>query len=102
MSIQNYHKKTVAALTQLGGEMSNLSARAEAVEMAELSIIVQQVDDSVIMMLRGIDAPTDGSEFTLRELRGLDYTMRTYRGDLVNNLGKLKALDENIASRIQN
>ena len=66
--------------------------------MVELPIIVQPVDDSVTLMLRGIDAPIDGSEFTLRELRGLDNTVRTYRGELLNNLGKLKTLDDNIAA----
>ena len=49
-------------------------------------------------MFRGIDAPIEGREFTLHELRGFDNTMRTYRGKLVNNLGKLRALDENIAA----
>ena len=67
-------------------EISNISARAEAVEMSELPIIVQQVDDSVALMLRGIAAFNESSEFTLRELRGLDNTMR---GEVVNNLGRL-------------
>ena len=66
--------------------------------MTELPVIVQQVDDSVTLMLRGNDAPINGSEFTLRELQGLDKAMQTYRGELVNNLGKLEALDENIAA----
>ena len=50
------------------GEITSLNARAEAVEMSELPIIVQQDDDSAALMLRGIDAPIDVSEFTLREL----------------------------------
>ena len=29
---------------------------------------------------------------------GLDKTMQTYRGALVDNLGKLRSIDENIAS----
>jgi len=48
-------------------------------------------------LLSGIDAP-DGSEFTLLELRGLDKAMQTYRGELINNLGKLSELDKNIAA----
>ena len=35
---------------------------------------------------------------TLRELRGLDKTMQTYREALVDNIRKLRTLDENIAS----
>jgi len=57
-------------LTQSSGEITQLSARAETAEMEELSIIVQQVDDSVALVFRGIDTPINGSEFTLNELRG--------------------------------
>jgi len=75
-----------------------LSVRAEIVEIEELPVILQQVDDNVTLMFRGIDSPIEGREFMLHELRGFDNTMRTYRGKLMNNLGKLRALDENIAA----
>ena len=85
-------------MTQSSGEITQLSARAETAEMEELSIIVQQVDDSVALVFRGIDTPINGSEFTLNELRGLDTAMPTYRGEMVDNLRKLRVLDENIAT----
>lgn len=39
---------------------------------------------------------TEGGEFSLRELRGLDKSLRDIRGELTNNLAKLGTLDEHI------
>ena len=71
-----------------------MNERANAIETNKLPEIVE-VDTSVATLLNGIDAP-DESEFPLRELRGLDKTMQTYRDELVNNLGKLSELDKSI------
>jgi len=66
--------------------------------MTELPEIAREIDNNITTMLSGIDAPIEGSEFTLRELRGLDRTMQTVHGELVNNLGKLSELDKSINS----
>ena len=81
-------QKSVATLHTFNQKINQLNAKAAAVEMSELPEISREVDSSVVTMLNNIDAPIDGSEFTLRELRGLDKTMQAYRGELVNNLGK--------------
>ena len=63
---------------------------------------VQASNESVDAVDRAIqtinDPPlnTDGIEYTIRELRGLDQAMRTQRGELVNNLAKLTHLDNHI------
>ena len=53
-------QNVVAALNQSSGEITQLSARAETVEMEELPVIVQQVDDSVALVFRGTDVPIEG------------------------------------------
>jgi len=64
--------------------------------MSDLAQISQEIDNNVITALSDIDA-NDKSGLTLQELRKLDKMMQTYRGALVDNLGKLQRLDENIA-----
>ena len=86
-------QETVTALQNFDFRISQLNERAQAIETNKLPEIVEEVDTSVATLLNGVDA-NDESEFTLRELRGLDKTMQTYRGELLNNLGKLTEIDK--------
>ena len=90
----------MTALENFDFRITQLNERANAIKTNKLPEIVEEVDNSIATLLNGIDAP-DESEFTLRELRGLDKTMQTYRGELVNNLGKFTEIDKNIASERQ-
>ena len=90
-------QKTTAALQNFDFRLSQLNERANAIGMNKLPEIVEEVDTGVATLLNGMDANDEG-EFILRELRGLDKTMQTYRGELVNNMGKLTEIDKNISS----
>ena len=92
-------QKAAAALTRMNNKIAKLDVKATAVEMSELPEIAREIDNNVVITLSGIDAPVEGSEFTLRELRGLDRTMQTVRGELVNNLGQLSELDKSIVTK---
>ena len=74
-------QKTTSALQNFDFRISQLNERANAIETNKLPEIVEEVDTSVETLINGIDAP-DESECTLRELRGLEKTMQTYRGSL--------------------
>ena len=70
-------------LGQTAGEASNAAHKMEsAFTDAELNELLETIDDPPL---------------NLREIRGLDRTLQTIRGELTNNLAKLTELDDHIA-----
>ncbi len=62
--------------------------------MEKMETTAQVITESKIDEILGT---MDDPPLTLRELSGLDKAMRTQRGELTNNLGKVSELDDHIA-----
>ena len=69
----------------------------ENIPLEDLTSKTSQISDNLETILS--DAKDDGiqeTSFTLREIRGLDQTLKRFQGELANNVAKLSELDEHI------
>lgn len=98
--------QAVEALGVAKVELDKTITTAENVELADLGQVAQDVSDTVTTLetsfndangLTSSQRLSDNPSLALREIRGLDATLQTIRGELVNNLAKLRELDEHIA-----
>lgn len=91
--------EAVAALQNVNQQ---LGAVNEAVEMQDLDRSLQQATNVLETtftesQINEVLNTISESPLNLRELRGLDRRLQTFRGELTNNLSKLTELDKHIA-----
>ena len=86
---------------QSGSEQIN-EIHPQNIEMTELPQAAEQVVQEINEVLNQNEMQTQTEGLTFRELAGLDQALQRTRGELVNNLGKLTQLDEDILMENQN
>ena len=100
----NLPAKAVSALQAANNELGATASVVESVELQDLGQVAKTASDTVERMETSLteadieDALSTmyDTPLSLRELRGLDKTMQTIRGELTRNMAKLSELDAHI------
>ena len=100
----NLPAKAVSALQAANNELGATASVVESVELQDLGQVAKTASDTVERMETSLtEADIEAALSTmydtplsLRELRGLDKTMQTIRGELTRNMAKLSELDAHI------
>ena len=96
--------KAVSALQAANNELGATASVVDSVELQDLGQVAKTVSDTVEKMETSLtEADIEAALSTmydpplnLREIRGLDKTMQTLRGEHTRNMAKLSELDSNI------
>jgi hypothetical protein len=96
--------QATAALNGANRDLGEAAAAVDTVELQELGQVATDASNAVheletTLTNEDIDeilGTMDDPPLNLRELRGLDKTLQTIRGELTNNLAKLSELDDHI------
>ena len=96
--------KAVSALQAANNELGATASVVESVELQDLGQVAKTASDAVEKMETSLtEADIEAALSTmydpplsLREIRGLDKTMQTLRGEHTRNMAKLSELDSNI------
>ena len=100
----NLPAKAVSALQAANNELGATASVVESVELQDLGQVAKTVSDTVEKMETSLtEADIEAAlgtmydpPLSLREIRGLDKTMQTLRGEHTRNMAKLSELDSNI------
>ena len=91
----------VATLQKSSDDLGGISMEAENVEMQDLGAVAKKASEIAETTFSNAEIIGGEHDMPLREIRGLNKTLQTIRGELVNNLAKLSELDNHI-TREQN
>ena len=91
-------RKTVAAFTTAGSRVTDALQGSEVIELQDMPQRASDVDTAVQALMTTVQQQeTSFTDLPMREILGLNEALKRTRGALVDNLAKLRQLDDDIA-----